>query len=94
MDTFPSNTAAQDVLLALTEDTFDRIVLASERPVFVEFWAEWCSVCKVMTPILRDLAQTLAGRVTVATLDVEAYPDLAEVHPHIPGVTGAEGLRL
>lgn len=90
MNPSPSIPAAQDVLLPLTGDTFDREVLAAEQPVFVEFWAEWCGTCGTMAPVIRELAQVLAGQVKVATLDVEAHPAIADRY----GVRGLPAMLL
>jgi thioredoxin 1 len=61
----------------LIEETFDEFVKGADRPVLVDFWAEWCGPCKLMEPILDDIAATENERLIVAKVDVDSYPDLA-----------------
>lgn len=63
--------------VTLTQDNFEKEVLQSPIPVLVDFWATWCGPCKVQNPILEEIAKTLAGKVKIAKLDVDQYPDLA-----------------
>jgi len=65
-------------LQVVTEQTFEKEVLRSEVPVLVEFGAEWCGPCKVVEPELVALAQELAGRAKVVTVDVDRSPMLAQ----------------
>ncbi len=59
-----------------TED-FQKKVLASEVPVVVDFWAEWCAPCQAITPILENLAQKYQGEVKIAKVNVDQNPKLA-----------------
>ena len=61
----------------LSTSTFDETVVGSDRPVVVDFWAEWCGPCKAIAPILDELATEFDGQVTVAKLNVDDNPDLA-----------------
>jgi thioredoxin 1 len=55
----------------LTDATFDEEVKSSEMPVLVDFWAEWCGPCKMIAPILEEIADEQAGRLTLSKLDVD-----------------------
>lgn len=59
--------------IILTEDNFDQEVLQSEAPVVVDFWAEWCGPCKVLSPIVAELSEKYAGQIKVGTLNVDEY---------------------
>ncbi|MCX6848843.1 MAG: thioredoxin [Verrucomicrobia bacterium] len=62
--------------IALTTETFDTTLANTDQPVLVDFWAEWCGPCKMMSPILDQLATEQAGRATIAKVDIDAFPDL------------------
>jgi thioredoxin 1 len=61
----------------VTDATFDEKVLKSERPVIVDFWAEWCGPCRMVAPEVEKLAAKYAGTVEVLKLDVDANPHTA-----------------
>ena len=63
--------------VAVTDDSFSDDVLASATPVLVDFWATWCGPCKMIAPVLEELATEKAGTLTVAKLDVDANPGTA-----------------
>ncbi len=62
---------------AVTDDTFEDVVLKSERPVVVDFWAAWCGPCKMVAPEMEKLAQKYDGAVDVVKVDVDANPGLS-----------------
>lgn len=57
--------------ITLTDDTFDQEVLKSDKPVLVDFWAEWCMPCKMIAPIMEELAKDYDGQVKIAKLDID-----------------------
>jgi len=63
--------------LAITEDSFEQEVLKSDLPVLVDFWAEWCGPCRMVAPIVEELAGEYAGRLKVAKVDVDDNQRLA-----------------
>ncbi|MEV0720711.1 thioredoxin [Asanoa sp. NPDC050611] len=65
---------AQDLLVTVTDDTFATAVLASETPVVVDVWAEWCPPCHAISRSLAELAEELKGKMVVATLDADENP--------------------
>jgi thioredoxin 1 len=64
--------------VAVTDSTFDELVLKSTNPVLVDFWATWCRPCQMVAPILEELTQDYAGKLTIAKLDVDQNQQTAQ----------------
>ena len=57
--------------IAVTDDTFEEAVLKAELPTVVDFWAVWCGPCKMIAPVLEEIAEEYDGQVSIAKLDVD-----------------------
>ena len=58
-------------IIQITDDSFEADVLQSDKPVLVDFWAEWCGPCKMIAPILSEVADEFDGRVTITKLNID-----------------------
>jgi len=68
---------ASENVMELSDDTFEQEVVNSDQPVLVDFWAEWCMPCKMLTPTIDELAEEFAGKVKFAKMDTDSCRDTA-----------------
>ena len=79
-----------DTIVYLTDDSFQNEVLESAEPVLVDYWAEWCGPCKMIAPILTEIATEYRGKVKVAKLNIDENPQT----PPKYGIRGIPTLML
>lgn len=68
---------AAETVVTLDANNFEAEVVKSDVPVFVDFWAQWCGPCRMVAPIIDQLAQHFDGKIKVAKMDIDANQDLA-----------------
>ncbi len=64
-------------IINLSDATFDEVVKSADKPVLVDFWAEWCGPCKMIEPVLKDIDLQHGDRITIARLNVDDCPEVA-----------------
>jgi len=65
-------------LTSVTSANFEQEVINSDKPVLVDFWAEWCGPCKALSPILDEIANEMDGKANIVKVNVDQAPDLAQ----------------
>lgn len=76
--------------IELTDSNFEELVIKSDKPVIVDFWAEWCGPCRMIAPVLDEISKEYAGKLTVAKINIDENPET----PQRYGVRGIPTLML
>jgi thioredoxin 1 len=79
-----------DAVLHVSDDDFEKVVLKATGPVLVDYWAEWCGPCKMLAPILDEIAKDFQGKLTVVKLNIDDNPTT----PQRYGVRGIPTLMI
>ncbi|HAT4498894.1 TPA: thioredoxin TrxA [Serratia marcescens] len=79
-----------DKIIHLTDSSFDADVLKAEGPILVDFWAEWCGPCKMIAPILDEIAEEFEGKLIITKLNIDQNPATAPKY----GIRGIPTLLL
>lgn len=77
-------------IVYVTDDSFDAEVLKAQGPVLVDYWAEWCGPCKMIGPVLEEIANEYAGKIKIAKLNIDENPTT----PPKYGIRGIPTLML
>jgi thioredoxin 1 len=77
-------------IVNVTDDNFEEVVLKAPAPVLVDYWAEWCGPCKMIAPVLEEIAREYTGKLTVAKLNIDENP----ATPPKYGIRGIPTLML
>ena len=77
------NDRVSDKIIHVTDATFEQVVLKSNEPVLVDYWADWCGPCKMIAPILDEIAGEYSGRVKVAKLNIDENPGTPPKSLHV-----------
>ena len=79
-----------DAVLHVADSDFDDVVVKANKPVLVDYWAEWCGPCKMIAPVLDEIAEEYKDKLTVAKLNIDENPET----PQHFGVRGIPTLML
>ena len=63
--------------ITITDANFDELVLKSDKPVLIDFWAEWCGPCRMVGPIVEEIAKDFEGKAVVGKVDVDSNPNIS-----------------
>ena len=77
-------------IVYVTDENFEQVVLKSDEPVLVDYWAEWCGPCKMIVPVLNEIAEEYAEKIKVAKLNIDENPNT----PPRYGIRGIPTLML
>jgi len=66
--------------IIFTDQNFEQEVLKSDKPVLIDFWAEWCGPCRMQVPVIEELAKDFKGKAKVGRLDVDQNPAISQKH--------------
>ena len=62
--------------LEVTDSNFEELIINSDKPAMVDFWAEWCGPCRMITPIVNELSEELEGKAVISKLNVDENPEV------------------
>ncbi len=79
-----------DLVLSVTDSDFNQVVLKADKPVLVDYWAEWCGPCKMIAPVLESIAKDYANKIIVAKLNIDDNQET----PMTYGVRGIPTLMI
>ena len=77
-------------IVHVTDDTFEDVIIKAEGTVLVDYWADWCGPCKMISPILEEIAEEYAGKITIAKLNIDENPGTAPKY----GIRGIPTLMI